>query len=354
MSSTAEINATRTDASVMFSDAGPGLNEAPQGASGNPPAHAKDLGAGGDGSDARAAASGDAAGAAMGDAPEVSVLVIGRNMASYMRLALLSIHGQTLTDLEVVVVDDGSADQTAREVQWVQAIDRRIRLVRLPQPVGEGAAAQAGLAHCRAPVVARLGAADLATPNRLMAQLAFFRSVRSAGVVASGTAVDLVDGAGRRLRTLHPPLEHAEIRNGLLRRERVLWPSGLMLDAAAAREAGGYDPAYRAAADIDLCLRLAERGRLANQPEVLQRCRFTPDATRRRDGEAVGDGTVTRASALMDERLGRTGAAWSPRLRSPVPWAHATFLHENHLGLTQSATFADNVLWLLLERPDGM
>ncbi|MEO0482903.1 MAG: hypothetical protein AAF138_04710 [Planctomycetota bacterium] len=63
-----------------------------------------------------------------------------------------------------------------------------------------------------------------------------------------------------------------------------------------------------------------------------------------------GDGTVTRSSALMDERLGRK---WVPRLRSPIAWNNVTFLFRDHLGLTQDPTFADNVLFLLLERPRG-
>ncbi|MEL7472584.1 MAG: hypothetical protein AAGK04_04640, partial [Planctomycetota bacterium] len=61
-----------------------------------------------------------------------------------------------------------------------------------------------------------------------------------------------------------------------------------------------------------------------------------------------GDGTVTRTSALMDERLGRP---WVPRLRSPIAWNNVMFLFQDHLGLTKDPTFADNVLYLLLERP---
>ncbi|MEN0021503.1 MAG: hypothetical protein AAF747_11550, partial [Planctomycetota bacterium] len=61
-----------------------------------------------------------------------------------------------------------------------------------------------------------------------------------------------------------------------------------------------------------------------------------------------GDGTVTRPSALMDERV---GGEWSPRLRSPIAWRDVTFLPEDHLGLTKSEAFANNVLYKLLEKP---
>jgi pimeloyl-ACP methyl ester carboxylesterase len=63
---------------------------------------------------------------------------------------------------------------------------------------------------------------------------------------------------------------------------------------------------------------------------------------------APGDDTVTRQSALMDERQGQ---AWTPRLQSPVAWRSVHFLPATHLGLTAHPGFADNVLYLLLEEP---
>lgn len=63
-----------------------------------------------------------------------------------------------------------------------------------------------------------------------------------------------------------------------------------------------------------------------------------------------GDGTVLRTSALMDER---EGGAWHPRVQSPIDWDQVTFLHTDHMGLTRSPTFTDNLLYLLLERPRG-
>ena len=63
---------------------------------------------------------------------------------------------------------------------------------------------------------------------------------------------------------------------------------------------------------------------------------------------APGDGTVLRSSALMDERL---GGDWTPRLRTPVDWTAVNFVFEDHLGITRSAGFSDEVLYLLLEAP---
>lgn len=59
-----------------------------------------------------------------------------------------------------------------------------------------------------------------------------------------------------------------------------------------------------------------------------------------------GDGTVTRASALMDERV---GGYWTSSLASPIKWSNVMFLFSDHLGLTKSPAFSDNVLYILLE-----
>ncbi len=61
---------------------------------------------------------------------------------------------------------------------------------------------------------------------------------------------------------------------------------------------------------------------------------------------APGDGTVVRYSALMDER---TGGDWSPYLVSPIDWTDVNFIPADHIGLTSDPSFANNVLYLLLE-----
>ncbi len=65
-------------------------------------------------------------------------------------------------------------------------------------------------------------------------------------------------------------------------------------------------------------------------------------------GHEPGDGTVTRSSALLDERL---AGSWTPGLMTPIAWTHVSFLFTDHLGMTRDPAFSDNVLYLLLEDP---
>ncbi|MDA2921287.1 hypothetical protein MYX76_17650, partial [Desulfobacterota bacterium AH_259_B03_O07] len=66
-------------------------------------------------------------------------------------------------------------------------------------------------------------------------------------------------------------------------------------------------------------------------------------------GQAPGDGSVLRSSALMDERIGNE---WTPKLVTPIKWSNFMFLFTDHLGMTKDPAFTDNVLFLLLEQPD--
>ncbi len=83
---------------------------------------------------------------------------------------------------------------------------------------------------------------------------------------------------------------------------------------------------------------------------TLDRIHVKPDGTLEVAARAPGDGTVTRASALMDERLADP-AHWSPRLNTPIRFQSVTFLFASHLALTSDPAFTDNVLFLLLESP---
>jgi pimeloyl-ACP methyl ester carboxylesterase len=102
-------------------------------------------------------------------------------------------------------------------------------------------------------------------------------------------------------------------------------------------------PAYPSSAGIQLHLYAGDAVKTDDIATVdPQRNRLRVTST------ALGDGTVTRESALMDERL---DGDWQPILRSPIAWTDVNFLFTDHLGLTADREFADNVLHLLLESP---
>ncbi|HKW90389.1 MAG TPA: glycosyltransferase, partial [Methylomirabilota bacterium] len=146
-------------------------------------------------------------------APAVSVLMSVRDGARWVAAAIDSVLGQTLSDLELIVVDDGSTDDTPMLLTRVR--DPRL-VVERQAHAGLARALGRGLALARAPLVARLDADDLARPDRLERQHAFLAAHPEVGLL--GAAARVVDEAGREVGEVRPPEDDATLRRVLIRR----------------------------------------------------------------------------------------------------------------------------------------
>jgi GT2 family glycosyltransferase len=219
--------------------------------------------------------------------PLVSVLVPVRDVAGTLDEALASVCGQTLRELEVVVVDDGSSDGTREAVQAWAARDARVRAIVGP-PRGLVAALNEGLAACEAPIVARMDGDDVAHPERLAAQLEHLRAHPDVDLVATA-AEAFVDAPGRLGGGM---VRYLEWSNALLTHEQMLRErfveSPVVHPTIAIRRAtlervGGYREAGWPE-DYDLWLRLFAAGaRFAKLPRTLLRWRDRPARATRTD-----------------------------------------------------------------------
>jgi glycosyltransferase involved in cell wall biosynthesis len=199
------------------------------------------------------------------DAPTVSVVMSVRDGARYLRAAVDSILAQTYRDFEFVVVDDGSTDETPSILQSYARADPRLRILR---GAGRGivAALTQGIAAARGRLIARMDSDDIALPTRLQRQVAFLNA--RPDIQAVGSAIQTIDAADkpRAVRTF--PTAPEAIARVLLRYNALAHPTVVMRRDAFLK-AGGYREALLHAEDYDLWLRMAERGGLANLPDVL-------------------------------------------------------------------------------------
>ena len=233
--------------------------------------------------------------------PAVSVLMGVWNGAPRVREAVESVLHQTLSDLELIVIDDGSTDASAAILASVD--DPRLRVERRAHG-GLTTALNRALALARAPLVARLDADDVAAPERLERQRAFLASHPDVGLL--GTAARVLDAAGREIATISPPVDDAGIRGALIRRNPFVH-SSVMMRHAVVEQAGGYDPAFPVAQDYDLWMRMSRITRMANLPEPLVVRRLEPGrVTASRDTERL------RAEARVRWRAVHAGTypAW--------------------------------------------
>lgn len=208
----------------------------------------------------------------MASPPTVSVVMTAFNTWRYIEQAVQSILAQSFSDLELIVIDDGSTDGTTETLRRLAGQDGRIRLRSRPN-TGILKAANEGLGLARGEFIARMDSDDVSLPFRLEKQVGFLRA--NPEIVAVSTQYDYVDTRGRRLKTMAMPDGDAMIQSLLLRGIPGLCHSALLVRRSAIESIGGYDPAFAAATeDVDLCLRLGEVGRLANLPEVLLKVRL--------------------------------------------------------------------------------
>lgn len=224
-------------------------------------------------------------------AARVSVLLPVRDGAAYLREALDSVLAQTLAELELVVVDDGSRDATPEILQGYR--DPRMRVVRQERR-GLVTALRQGLEATWAPYVARMDADDVALPRRLERQVAVLDEVSGAGLVVPGVAV--VDPDGRVVERIVLPAGHGDVVRRLLLRNPITH-GAVVLRRAAVEEVGGYREQYGANEDYDLWRRLARGWELRAIPDVLYRYRRHPAGVTSRQ---VADRVAAR-ERLRDE-----------------------------------------------------
>ena len=209
----------------------------------------------------------------------------------YVAEAVRSILNQTLRDLELVIIDDGSTDRTAEIVRELAASDERLRL-HTGRIRGLIAALNEGCALATAPLLARMDADDIAEPTRLARQVEAMDA--KSELVLIGTAVTQIDERGVAFATVsYPAVPDTE----LLERNCFAHPT-VVFRRDAFEQTGGYRDLFRHAEDYDLWLRLAELGRVANLPEPLLRYRVhKAQVTRTRIQEQAAATLAAQTSA---------------------------------------------------------
>jgi glycosyltransferase involved in cell wall biosynthesis len=216
----------------------------------------------------------------------VSVLLPCRNAAAHLDRAAASLSRQTLTDIEIIAVDDGSTDETPAKLHDWAAHDDRVRVI-LAGRRGLVGALNVAAAAASADLLARMDADDIAHPERLRLQVELMDAVP--GLAATGTRVRYFprrlvrDGARRYERWLNHVVEPARIARDIFVECPIPHPT-LMIRRSAFDAAGGYrDEGWPE--DYDLILRLWRAGlRLGKVPRVLLAWRERADRTSRVDG----------------------------------------------------------------------
>ena len=228
------------------------------------------------------------------------------NAACTLPETLQSIAGQSLTDFEVIAVDDGSDDDSRMILEAWGRGDRRIKPVRAGR-VGLVEALNHGLSVCRGEWIARMDADDRMHPDRLVRQVALLEARSEISMAGSLVEIfaDGVVGEGMKVYEawLNGLVEPGDIAREIFIESPIAHPSAMMRRSQFL-ELGGYrDKGWPE--DYDLWLRCHAAGlRFAKVPEVLLYWREHPDRLTRTDSRySVENFLRVKARFLVDGPL---------------------------------------------------
>ena len=193
--------------------------------------------------------------------PLVSVLLPVRDPGPYLKDCIASLERQTLEEYEVVAVDDGSTDGSAKALDDWALQDARVKVIHRSES-GLVETLNAGLELCTAPFVARMDADDIIHPKRFELQLAEFEELPWVGVVSSLVRHFPWHGVGEGYRVYEEWLNSLVTPEQISRERFVESPvphPSAMVRREVYQSAGGYrDEGW--AEDFDFWLRLFEAG----------------------------------------------------------------------------------------------
>jgi glycosyltransferase involved in cell wall biosynthesis len=190
------------------------------------------------------------------------------NSSKYICQAIESILNQTVSDFELIIIDDGSTDDTLDIIRKYADQDSRIVLIQNAHG-GAAAARNSGLKAAQYPWIALLDSDDIALPNRFERQLEAIKS--NPEVVIWGSFVSHINSKGEIL-SIHKvgPITETDFQRMIECGQvpQVINPTVIMKKEIV-EKAGGYNTAFPPAEDTELFDRMAEYGPILAIPEVL-------------------------------------------------------------------------------------
>lgn len=253
--------------------------------------------------------------------PAVSVIVPAWGVAHLVGEALESLQAQHFTDWEAIVVDDDDPAVWPAVAPYAEA-DPRIRFVASPHG-GVSAARNRALAVARAPLVALLDGDDLHMPTYLEKMVAaILADPTLAMVTCDAVFTGKTSRAGQRFSDYSPQSEPRTLDALIARRSNIFIASVIRRDVLDA--VGGFDEQLPAAEDLDLWIRIAERGwpiGLVAEPLVLYRRRpgslSTSTLKLRRAAATMYGKAVVRLAGRPEAA---TAAAMAATMREEAGW----------------------------------
>jgi glycosyltransferase involved in cell wall biosynthesis len=207
----------------------------------------------------------------------VSVICLCYNQERFVKEAILSVLNQTYANVELIVVDDASADNSVNEIKSTLASIPGAQFISLPENLGNCAAFNRGLARASGSFIIDLAADDILLPNRI--ETGVRTLVEKGGKFGIHFSdAEIIDSRGAHLSNHSDRFPHGTIPQGDVYCEVVrryfICPPTVMFTRQVADVLGGYDDAL-SYEDFDFWVRSSRAFHYAYSPEVLVKKRVS-------------------------------------------------------------------------------
>ncbi|MBI4226065.1 glycosyltransferase family 2 protein [Candidatus Roizmanbacteria bacterium] len=206
--------------------------------------------------------------------PLVSVIIPVFNGTPYLEETVQSVQKSTFRNFEILLIDDGSKDESKILCKTLEKKFKNIRFYAFPRNKGLGRVLNFALRQAQGKLICRLNQDDLMLPYRLKMQTDYFKTHKN--TVALGSYIKIFDKNNKTeiIKYLKTDKEIKEIWQIV----GPFYDSSVMYKKDVALKAGGYDQDFWPADDTHLFYRLGMRGKLANIPRPLVEVRFHDQA----------------------------------------------------------------------------
>lgn len=200
---------------------------------------------------------------------KATILMPVYNGETHLTAAVNSILAQTFSNFTLLIIDDGSTDQTQAIIE--SFLDPRIKFIRNPQNLGLAQSLNIGISAIDSPYIVRMDSDDIAYPQRLERQINYMDAHPEIGLCGS---YYLAFGYGVEDTIRKPPTAHSDILYELIF-DNAFGHSTVVFRTELARQFNlQYNVELRVAQDYDLWVRMVRHCKAANIPEVLVRYRI--------------------------------------------------------------------------------
>ena len=202
--------------------------------------------------------------------PLVSVVMPVRNTGIFLMEAISSILSQTYKNIELIIVNDASTDETSKILSSLK--DKRVRIFKNKKRLGVTAAANIAISKANGKLIARMDGDDIASLNRIEKQVKFLKNHKN--VVAVGGQCQLINAEGQVFGSKTFPQTYSKIKKMIFSSVPLQQPTLMVDSSRLPKNFVWYDEDYSSAEELELLFKLFEFGEVRNLRDVLLKYRI--------------------------------------------------------------------------------